>query len=306
MTEQPQFPAADPHLKVLVDGFSYLEAPRWHDGRLWLSDFYTHQVVAVASDGSYEKIVEVPGQPSGLGWLPDGRLLVVSMHDQKLMRLDGDRLVEHADLSNLADWHLNDVVVDDQGRAYVGNIGFDVHGGGALKSTNLIRVDLDGSATVVAEDLVVPNGTVMTEDCKTLIVAQTFGQELTAFDVEPDGTLTARHAWAKFGDSPVSDDLMTVLGGLRLAPDGICMDAEGAIWAADALGHRVVRVLEGGEIVQEISTGELAVFACMLGGDDGKSLYMCVAPSFNEAERTATREAQVLVRRVATKGAGRP
>ncbi|MBA3741351.1 SMP-30/gluconolactonase/LRE family protein [Sporichthya sp.] len=291
---------------VVADGFSYLESPRWHDGALWLSDFYTHQVVTVSGDGTVSTVVEVPGQPSGLGWLPDGRLLVVSMHDRKLMRVDDGRLVEHANLSQLADWHLNDIVVDDQGRAYVGNIGFDVHAGKPIKSTNLIRVDPDGSATIVAEDLVVPNGTVMTDDCRTLIVAQTFGQELTAFDVEPDGSLSNRRAWARFGEPAESDDLMTVLGGLRLAPDGICLDAEGLIWAADALGHRVVRVREGGEILEEISTGDDAVFACMLGGADGTTLFLCIAPSFNEQERTATREAKVLSCPVSVGRAGRP
>ena len=306
MIEQISVTQAGEDFEVLVDGFSYLEAPRWHDGRLWLSDFYTHRVIAVSADGSWEHIATVPGQPSGLGWLPDGRLLVVSMRDRKLLRLDDGQLVVHADLSAFTDSDLNDLVVDSFGRAYVGNIGFDVHGGAALKSTNLVCVDPDGHARTVAKDLVVPNGSVLTNDGRTLIVAQTFGQQLTAFDVGEDGSLSGRRIWASFGDNPDSDDLGTVLAAIQVAPDGICLDADGAIWVADALGHRVLRVAEGGEILEVVSTGEHAVFACTLGGMQDSTLFLCVAPSFNEEERKTTREAKVLVRPVTARRAGRP
>jgi sugar lactone lactonase YvrE len=293
-------------LSVVLDGFSYLECPRWHDGRVWVSDFYTHSVVANDGHGHTEVMAIVPNQPSGLGWLPDGRALIVSMRDRRLVRLEpSGELVEHADLSGLATEMLNDMVVDASGRAYVGNFGFDLMNGAPIRSTVMIRVDPDGSAAVAADDLLFPNGTVIFDD-GTLVVAESFGQRLTAFDVGADGSLSGRRVWAAFGDPPTSDDVAEALVPGAVGPDGICADAEGAIWMADALGRRVLRVREGGDILEEVSTGDLGVFACMLGGDDGRTLYLCVAPSFAEHERRDTREAQLLSCRVDVPHAGLP
>jgi sugar lactone lactonase YvrE len=213
------------HPEILVDGLRFPEGPRWYDGRLWFSDMHSQQVLAVDLDGKTETIVVVPQDPSGLGWLPDGRLLVVSMQDRRLLRLDPGGLVEVADLSELASFHCNDMVVDEKGRAYVGNFGFDLHGGQSPMPTGLVLVAPDGSSRVVAEDLRFPNGTVITPDGRTLIVGETFGGCLTAFDVAEDGSLSGRREWARMD---------------KAVPDGICLDAEGAIWVASrARGLRV-------------------------------------------------------------------
>jgi sugar lactone lactonase YvrE len=297
---------SDRNLATVVDGYTFLEGPRWHDGRLWLSDFYTHQVFTVAPDGTTEKIVTVPAQPSGLGWLPDGRLLVVSMKDRKLMRLEAGELVEHADLSTTSGGHVNDMVVDAQGRAYVGNFGFDLMGGGAFRTAPIVRVDPDGTQRVVAEDLMFPNGSVITPDGTTLIVDETLGNRVSAFDILADGTLGPRRDWANFGPLPDTDDVNTLLAAASIGPDGNTLDAEGALWVADAIHHRVVRIAEGGSVLEEISTGDEGVYACMLGGDDGRTLFLCVAPNFDEGERSTTRLGRLVATTVDVPHAGTP
>ena len=183
-------------LKVLVDGLAFPEGPRWHDGRFFFSDMHAHQVVAVDMAGKREVICEVPNRPSGLGWLPDGRMLVVSMTDRKLMRLDRDGLKTVADMTKLAPFDCNDMVVDARGRAYVGNFGFDLHKNEKPRGTTLVMVDADGVAHVVAEEMMFPNGMVITPDGKTLVVGESFGQRLTAFDIGSDGLLSNRRTWA--------------------------------------------------------------------------------------------------------------
>ena len=212
--------------EVLIDGFTFTEGPRWHEGRLYFSDFFTHRVLAVNTKGEYETIVETPYQPSGLGWLPDGALLIVSMNDQKLLHFDKGVLTEAADLSGLAIHYCNDMVVDKSGNAYIGNFGFDLHGGESLKPTNLILVRPSEDPCVVAENLFFPNGTVITPDGKTLILGETFSSCLTAFDINSDATLSNRRVWA---------DLSSIEEGYAPVPDGICLDAEGAIWVASPL-----------------------------------------------------------------------
>ena len=279
---------ADRTLTPVVEGYTFLEGPRWHDGRLWLSDFYTHKVIAVTAEGKVEEIASVPQQPSGLGFMPDGTLLVVSMRDRRLLRLEGGELVEHADLSAVATGHVNDMVVDAQGRAYVGNFGFDLMGGAPFRATPLVRVDPDGTTRVATEDLRFPNGSVITPDGGTLIVDETFGNRVSAFDIAPDGSLGARRDWASFGALPATDDVEELVAAAAIGPDGNCLDADGALWVADALHQRVVRLAEGGEILEEISTGDDGAYACMLGGDDGRTLYVCIAPGFVESERSST------------------
>ncbi|OLF18206.1 SMP-30/gluconolactonase/LRE family protein [Actinophytocola xanthii] len=292
-------------LTVVLEGFSFLECPRWHQGRLWLSDFYTNQVLATDGRGSTEVVAEVPGQPSGLGFLPDGRALIVSMRDRRiLVRDDTGRLSEYADLSDAVPAALNDMVVDERGRAYVGNFGFDLMGGAPLRDTTLTRVDPDGSVHQAADGLGFPNGAVILPG-GVLVVAETFAARLSAFDVQDDGTLTNQRVWARFGEPPDTDDVEPALGQLEVAPDGICADAEGAIWVADALHARLLRVREGGEILEEVAA-PMGVYACMLGGEDGRTLFACSAPSFAEHERRAAREAALLATQVEVPHAGLP
>ncbi len=283
---------------TVASGFGFLEGPRWHEDRIWFSDFYTHRVLSAREDGSDLRTeASVPQQPSGLGWLPDGRLLVVSMRDRKILRREYDgTLVPHADLSSHATGHTNDMVVDAQGRAYVGNFGFDLMAGAPLETTSLHRVDPDGTVTEAATDLWFPNGSVITKD-SVLVVNETFGNRCTAFDLTPDGQLVNRRVWAEFAPLPTDRALGKVLEQSKVAGDGACLDAEGALWIADAIGSRLLRVREGGQITDELHPGS-PVYACALGGADGRTLYACAAPDFDEAARTAAQEATLVAFRV--------
>ncbi len=250
----------------------------------------------IDSSGSLESVVEVPHQPSGLGWLPDGRLLVVSMLDRKVMRLDPEGLVEHADLSAIATFHCNDMVVDAHGRAYVGNFGFDLTDyvqkndpefsltDPDLVTATMVRVDPDGTVTAVTSGLRFPNGTVITPDGSILIVAETCGGRLTAFDIAPDGGLSNRRVWALLGEIP---------------PDGICLDAEGCVWVANPIHNECIRVAEGGEIVDRVITSAQC-YACTLGGPDRKTLFLTTNSRHEE------RHGQIEAVRVDVPGAGLP
>lgn len=294
-------------LTTVVPDLHFSECPRWHDGRLWFSDFYLHLVQSCEADGSdLRGEAEVPEQPSGLGWLPDGRLLVVSQHDQRILRREDDgTLVTHADLSDLVTGDLNDMTVDEHGRAYVGSFGFDLMNGAPSATANLVRVDPDGTATVAAEGLHFPNGSVLTPDGRTLLVDETFGNRVSAFTVAEDGTLTDQRVWAELGPLPTSTDVGEVIATADTAPDGCGLDAEGLLWVADATHGRVLRVREGGEVVEQIET-PMGVYACMLGGDDGRTLFLCCAPDFLAHLRREAREAALLSTRVEVPHAGRP
>lgn len=297
----------DARIREIVSGFSFLEGPRWHDDRLWLSDFYMHRVMSIDADGRVTTVAEVPGQPSGLGWLPDGRLLVSSMRDRRVLRLETDgRLVEHADLSSIATGHINDMVVGADGTAWVGNFGFDLMGGAPIAPARLASVTLDGTVRVAAEGLHFPNGSMITPDGKTLIVCESTGNRISAFDIVGPGQLGPRRDWAVFGPLPQSTDATTVVQQAVVTPDGAVLDAEGAVWCADVTHHRVLRVAEGGHILQEISTGDMGVFACTLGGADRRTLYLCVAPDSWEHNRAPSREAALWAVQVEVPGAGRP
>jgi sugar lactone lactonase YvrE len=232
----------------------------------------------------------VPGQPSGLGWLPDGRLLIVSMQDRKLLRLEGAQLVEHSDLCDIAAFHCNDMVVSAKGHAYVGNFGSDILGGAQPVPARLALVHPDGRAEVAAEDLDFPNGSVITPDGSTLIVGETLGSRYSAFDIDADGRLSGRRVWAE------------VPGHF---PDGCSLDAEGGIWFADAAGKGCLRVVEGGEITDRIETGQIA-YACALGGDDGRTLFFLTAPSSQPGEVAGKGLGRLEATRVAYPSAGRP
>jgi sugar lactone lactonase YvrE len=295
-------------LDVLLEGGAFFEGPRWHEGRWWVSDFYRHAVVTVDGDGREEAVVEVEGQPSGLGWMPDGSLLVVSMRDRRVLRWTREGgLTEHADVSALCGGHLNDMVVDRHGRAYAGNFGFDLMGGGDPAAAALIRVDPDGRASVAAEEMLFPNGSVITPDGETLIVGETAGARYTAFTIRPDGSLADRRVWAQVEPAPEIGTLQETLAQLKFGPDGCALDADGHIWAADEVNARCVLVAPGGAIVDEVRAPEgLGVFACMLGGDDGRTLLICAAPDFLETNRSEAREAVLLTTTVDAPHAGLP
>jgi sugar lactone lactonase YvrE len=276
-------------MHVLTEGWTFLESPRWHAGRFWCSDFYTGSVIAVDMDGHTETVAHVPEQPSGLGWLPDGDLLVVSMRDRKVLRLHDGVLREHADLSSVATGHANDMVVSDDGYAYVGNFGFDLMRGERPRPAVLAGVGVDGTVRAAARDMMFPNGAVISADGTTLIVAETFARRLTAFTIRAGGALSERRVWAALD---------------RVAPDGLALDAQGCIWVADATHRRAVRVREGGEILDEIAHEDAGIYACALGGDDGRTLALCAAPSYEERVATASREAKLLALTVDVPGAG--
>ncbi|HEY4010955.1 MAG TPA: SMP-30/gluconolactonase/LRE family protein [Acidobacteriaceae bacterium] len=291
---------------TLIDGLSFAECPRWRDGRLYFSDRYTRRVLAVSVDGTVETYARTSGLPAGLGFLPDGRLLITSMRDHKVLRREHDgSIVEHADLTALAPGELNDMIVDHEGRAWVGNFGFDLFGGAPVRSTVLICVSPDGTSTVAAEDLSFPNGCALTSDGRTLIVAETMANRLSAFSVS-GGELNQRRTWAAFGDRPVTTDVEQIIRDADVVPDGICLDAEGAVWVADVIKQRLIRVTEGGKILNELKTNGLCAFACMLGGEDGRTLFACAAPTFNETEAEAHHRSCVLMTRVAVPHAGLP
>ncbi len=280
-----------PRLTTVLDGLAFGEGPRWHNGRLWFSDMHAHRVMATTEDGVAEVICEVPDQPSGLGWDPHGNLLIVSMIDRRLVRLTADgSLAEVANLFDIAPWHCNDMVVSASGHAYIGNFGFDFDHGAKPHRTNIVRVGPDGAVSEAAGELGFPNGMVITPDGATLVVGESFGGVLTAFDIASDGSLSNRREWAKLEGA---------------VPDGICLDAAGAIWIACPLTGRVLRIAEGGEVLDEISCGRGA-FACMLGGDDRRTLFVCTAEGSNPAETVKTMTGRIEAARVDTPGAGLP
>ena len=278
-------------LKTLLTGIVFGEGPRWRDGRLWFSDMHGHEVIAMTADGARETIYAAEGPVSGLGWLPDGRMLVVSMEDRRLLRMEPDgSVVLHADLGAVATGHCNDMVVDAAGRAYVGNFGFP-YPDGEQKPARLARADPDGTVVEAADDLMFPNGAVITPDGKTLIVGETFAGRMTAFDIAPDGSLSNRRVWAALPEGAV--------------PDGACLDAEGAVWVASPTTNDVIRLREGGEVLERI-TADQGCFACMLGGDDRKTLFVLTCSSSDPDAVVLARTGRIEAARVEVPGAGLP
>lgn len=261
-----------------VTGLSFGEGLRWHQGRFWYSDFYKHRISSVGPGGDNRVELEIADQPSGLGWLPDGRLLFVAMTGQKVMRRETDgRIVQHADLSGLATFHCNDMVVDRHGNAFVGCFGFDLdkymrdNGPAALWTADgppkapLMRVTPDGKTSVASPNMCFPNGTVIINGGRTLVAAETFGPTLTAFDLAADGALSNRRVWASLKTDPPS-----------IAPDGTCADSENCIWVANPLATECIRVAEGGKILERIETS-MNAYACALGGPDGRTLVVATS-----------------------------
>lgn len=285
---------------VLVEGLYFGEGPRWHEGRLWFSDFYDHAVKSTDLAGNVRIEHQLDDQPSGLGWMPDGQLLVVSMKALAVLKEENGALIPHADLSQYATHLCNDMVVDGTGRAYVGNFGFDLDEHMATRgveaviadhpATNLVRVEPDGSVHIASADMHFPNGSVITADGKTLIIAETLAMRLSAFDIDAGGQLSNRRVWAELG---------------MYAPDGICLDANKNVWVANALAHECVLFAQGGERLKTIETSQNC-YACMLGGDDGRDLFMMTAQDSNHTVVSAQRTGKIETTRVEVPGAGWP
>jgi sugar lactone lactonase YvrE len=262
----------------IITGLAFPECPRWHDGHLWFSDQHGGWVYRVEHDGTATAVVEVPGGPSGLGWRPDGSMLVVSMGECRVLRWADEQLQPYADLSAYHQWHSNDMLVDVTGRAYVGSIGFDYYAGASPVPTVLVRIDPDGTTAVAADDLNCPNGMVTTSDGTTLIVAESLAHRLTAFTIGPHGELSRRRTMADLGE---------------LIPDGICRDEQHRVWFASIGQHEVVRVTADGALDVTVSTGAREVIACELGGSDGRTLYMCTSVSMHPDDTVRNRDGAI-------------
>jgi sugar lactone lactonase YvrE len=284
---------ADATPRVLLRGIAFGEQPRWHDGRLWFSDWGPGEVIAVDLDGRSEVMLRVGSFPCCADWLPDGRLLVVSTRDGLLLRQEPDgSLVTHATLATVSNPPAgNELVVDGRGNAYVNGGGFNLAAGEPFAPGIIALATPDGSARQVADGLAFPNGMLITEDGETLIVAESYAKRLAAFDVDTDGSLSNRRVWADLGDG---------------VPDGICLDAEGAVWCGDVPNKRCVRVREGGEVLQTIEL-DRGCFACALGGPDRRTLFM-VATEWKGPEQmfSELRTGQLLAVEAPAPGVGWP
>lgn len=281
---------------VVAEGFSLLESPRWVDESLYVSDFFTHRILRFPSPVSlrYAVVCEVPGQPSGLGLCPDGSILAASMLGMALMKWDSGSVAVFADLSSLVTGPLNDMAMDSKGRCYVGNFGLRDGRGTALEPTAIIRVDPDASVCIVADDVVFPNGMVLSADEQTLYVAETYRGRITAFAVRSDGTLGERRTWADFGPPGAPLDIPAATKHLSVLPDGLTLDCGGALWVADAKGHGIARVVEGGQQTDFVDTGSLSVYAAALGGPDLTTLFLCCAPPVESFDPSRNRRSVLL------------
>jgi sugar lactone lactonase YvrE len=275
-------------MTVLMTGIAFGESPRWHEGRVWFSDWGANQVIAVDPDGGHEIVASIPSFPMCIDFLPDGRLLIVDSARRRIVRREPDgSIVTHADLASISTKPWNDIVVDRTGSVYVNSIGFDFPGGRPAPGL-VARVAADGTSRRVADDLAFPNGMAVTDDGRSLLVAESYANRITAFEIGADGGLEDRRVWA---DTP--DD----------HPDGICVDAEGALWYADVGSRRCVRVREGGEVLARIDL-DRGAFACVLNRSDPPRLYV-VAQEWGSGDQ-AQRSGQLLAFPAPAFGAGRP
>ena len=289
-----------PKSRLIAENLHLPEAPRWREGRLWFSDFYAHAVMSVSLSGDLRTEFEIDDQPSGLGWRPDGAMLIVSMTQRSvLIRQPSGAISRYADLGDIATFHCNDMVVDARGGAYVGNFGFDLDAAIAARgeavfadhpTASLAYVSPDGVARVAAENLHFPNGSVILPDQKTLVVAETLSGTLTAFDIASNGDLSNRRLWAST---------------LPVIPDGIALDQEGAIWVANPAAPECVRLAAGGAILDRVETGQPCL-ACALGGEDGRTLFVLTVASFEHHAASTTRTGQIWATPVQHGHAGRP
>lgn len=275
---------------VVVNGLVFPESPRWHQGCFWFTDQFSGRVMTLTLDGLLGTVATLPDYAGGLGWLPDGTTLVVGMTERLLHRLGAAGPEPYANLGGLAGGDCNDLLVDSRGGAYVGNFGYDIRGGAPTVSTKLVRVDPDGRARAVGGPLVFPNGMALVESESTLIVAETFGQRLSAFRVSPDGDLTDHRTWADLGAA---------------TPDGICLDAEGALWVASPTTRELLRVREGGDVLDQVRTFGTP-YACILGGPDRHILYVCTAETNDPEDALGNPGGRIEVVNVAVPGIGLP
>lgn len=279
-------------IRLISEGHHFLEGPRWHEGALFASDMFGLRVLKFVPNTRVEEVCPVNSQPSGLGWDQNGQLLISSMLNRQVLLLQNCELKVHADLSALVPGEVNDLLGDERGGVYVGNFGFAP--GDDPAATNLVYVSADGTARTVADDLVFPNGMVITPDGRTLVVAETFAHRLTAFDIADDGSLFNRRVWASFGEPPSNVDMGAAAASGNVLPDGICLDSAGAIWVADAGGQGVLRVAEGGEVLEHISISGETAYAVALGGENGRTLFMCVGAALGTVDLSVERRGRLL------------
>jgi sugar lactone lactonase YvrE len=284
----------DAPFKIEADGYAFTECPRWHNGQFYFSDVQGNRVHRLSATGKVETLLEIADNPSGLGFLPNGDLLVVSVHEEKLLRVAKDGSVrEHADLSKVVNHGINDMVVDAAGRAYVGQFGYEHSEGRMPEASPIILVDADGRVSVGPDQVLVANGMVLTPDGRTLICAESAGGKLSAYDVATNGTLSNRRTFAELPPGHY--------------PDGICLDAAGGVWVACVLGPGFIRVVEGGAVTHFVPMPEgRFAYACMLGGADRKTLYMCTSERYDPAYLKSCRTSRIESIRVDIAGAGLP
>ncbi|HEX5608613.1 MAG TPA: SMP-30/gluconolactonase/LRE family protein [Solirubrobacterales bacterium] len=286
----------------LLGGGTFFESPRWHRGRWWVSDFYADggRILAIHPEGAIEREIALE-QPSGLGWLPGGDLLAVSMSGHKIWRIgdDGEPAL-HADISALSRGEANDMCVDAEGRAWVGSFGYDLYAGEQARGATLMRVDPDGSVHAAAEGLHFPNSMMVPPPGDTLIVAETIAARLSAFTIGADGALSDRRVYAQIAPTPPLAEIDAEYTKVGYGPDGCTLDAEGCIWAGNSLGPEIARVAPGGEILETIPAPEpdSVIYATMLGGEDGCTLLLCVAPDWRLGMDTGERRASLYTTRV--------
>lgn len=272
------------YMRTLTKGWKFLESLRWHGGRFWAVDAFAGKILSMTETGTVQTHVEIDGAISSMGWLPDGRMVLVAMDESRVLITRGDELIEHADLSKLQRGLLNDMIVDAQGRCYVGTMGFDIQGGAPLAPGVLVRVDPDGTAHIVADDLIFPNGIALKDDGATLVVAETFAQRLTSFSVNESGALAGREVLASFGLAPTTTNLAAYVPTMALGPDGICAGTDGTIWVSDPFGRQIVQVTRGGEIRRRLLLRDgCGAYACAVGGKSGDLIGICAAKSHDRA-----------------------
>jgi sugar lactone lactonase YvrE len=290
--------------RVVARGFHFAESPRWRDGRLYFSDLFGRKVYTLEPDGSATVLCSVPNIPSGLGFAPDGSLLIVSMSDRKLLRFARGELTLAFDLAQLTPYQCNDLLVDDAGRCYIGNFGWHPDEP-QMRLTKLLLVSPDGLGGEVGGGINFPNGIVLSADGKTLIVAESFAGRLTAFDVAADGSLSNQRVWANFTSRTFST-VPEALASKEPLPDGLAMDSDGAVWVADSGGHCALRVAAGGKILEQVSLGDLAVYGLTLGGGDRRTLFLCAAAPVGSVDLQAEKTSAIFAVPVSVPGVGLP
>ena len=300
--------------ELIAENLHFSEGPRWYQNKLWFSDFYHHAVFCVDENKNLEKIVDVPNQPSGLGWMPDGSMLIVSMLDRKVLKYKEGLLSVHADLSQITPYRCNDMVVDENGNAYVGNFGSIYHAKN-IRPTHLIFVSNNGDAKIIERNLDFPNGTVITPDGKKMVIGETYAGRLTSFDINSDGSLSNREIWAQM--MPSSYYLLTkIVRALKIpvkegratpypVPDGICLDDQSGIWVASPTTSEVIRYTQGGMVTQRIKTPDRA-YACMLGGKTGRTLFISTAKTSDPEIASREKNGKIYSTEVEYSHAGRP